>query len=52
MVARCDNAAIIGDVLGVEGEYRKHAEAMPLDLAKSVEAAIAGAKARIKGNGK
>lgn len=48
-ILRCERAAIIGDVMGVEGDWSKHRDAAPEDITAEVDRAIATAKARIKG---
>lgn len=51
LVERCQLAQILGDVLNVEADFKPHRDAMPEDLAATVDAAINEARARF-GKGK
>lgn len=46
LIARCVNATVLGDVIGVEAELEKHASAMPDDLVSEVRNEIAAARKR------
>jgi hypothetical protein len=43
---RATNAAILGDVIGAENDFRKHRDGLPEAVAKAVDEAIAAGKAK------
>jgi hypothetical protein len=48
-IAKCERAQIMGDVLGAMSEWARHKEAAPDALNEEVDAAVAAAKKRLKG---